>query len=60
MAFFIFRDLYINRDDWQEPIFTQLVIFLNLILAGLRLGLKNLYEHLRQWNYTAIPDATTL
>jgi hypothetical protein len=30
----------LNRDDWQKPIFTQLMIFLNLILAGLRLGLK--------------------
>ncbi|CAB5498051.1 hypothetical protein BTHERMOSOX_574 [Bathymodiolus thermophilus thioautotrophic gill symbiont] len=28
-------------DDWQNSIFTHLVIFLNLVLAGLRLGLKN-------------------
>jgi hypothetical protein len=28
-------------DDWQNPIFAQLVISLNLVLAGLRLGLKN-------------------
>jgi hypothetical protein len=26
-------------DDWKNPIFAQLVISLNLILAGLRLGL---------------------
>ncbi|CAC9529119.1 hypothetical protein, partial [uncultured Gammaproteobacteria bacterium] len=31
-----------NRDDWKNPIFAQLVISLNLVLAGLRLGLKNL------------------
>jgi hypothetical protein len=31
----------INKDDWQKPIFAQLVISLNLILAELRLGLKN-------------------
>ena len=36
------RDLCINRYDWQNPIFAQLVISLNLVLAGLRLGLKNL------------------
>jgi hypothetical protein len=36
-----FRGLCINRNDWQNPIFTQLVISLNLALAGLRLGLKN-------------------
>ncbi|CAB5500748.1 hypothetical protein BTHERMOSOX_834 [Bathymodiolus thermophilus thioautotrophic gill symbiont] len=28
-------------DDWQNSIFAHLVIFLNLVLAGLRLGLKN-------------------
>ncbi|VVH62516.1 hypothetical protein BSPWISOX_2412 [uncultured Gammaproteobacteria bacterium] len=41
MAIHIYRDLCINRDDWQNPIFAQLVISLNLVLAGLRLGLKN-------------------
>jgi hypothetical protein len=35
------RDLCINRNDWQNPIFAQLVISLKLALAGLRLGLKN-------------------
>jgi hypothetical protein len=30
-----------DRDDWQNPIFAQWVISLNLVLAGLRLGLKN-------------------
>ncbi|VVM22661.1 hypothetical protein BSPWISOXPB_9864 [uncultured Gammaproteobacteria bacterium] len=35
------KRLCINRNDWQNPIFSQLVISLNLILARLRLGLKN-------------------
>jgi hypothetical protein len=35
------RDLCINRDDYQNPIFAQWMISLNLVLAGLRLGLKN-------------------
>ncbi|CAC9558310.1 hypothetical protein [uncultured Gammaproteobacteria bacterium] len=30
----------LNRDDWQNSIFTHLAISLNLVLAGLRLGLK--------------------
>ncbi|CAC9504208.1 hypothetical protein [uncultured Gammaproteobacteria bacterium] len=39
LPFLLNRDLCINRDDWKNPIFAQLVISLNLILAGLRLGL---------------------
>jgi hypothetical protein len=35
------RDLCINRDDWQNPIFAQWVISLNLVLAGLRLSFSN-------------------
>jgi hypothetical protein len=41
MMSFVNRDLCINRDDWQNPIFAQLVIYLNLVLVELRLGLKN-------------------
>jgi hypothetical protein len=36
----LYRGLCKNRNDWQNPIFAQLVISLNLVLAGLRLGLK--------------------
>ena len=39
-----------NRDDWKNPIFAQLVISLNLVLAGLRLGLKN-FQVGEKWVY---------
>jgi hypothetical protein len=32
----------INRDNWQKPIFAQLVISLNLALARLRPGFKEI------------------
>jgi len=35
-------------DDWQNSIFAQWVIFLNLILVGLRLDLKN-YQVGERW-----------
>jgi transposase len=40
------RDLCINRNDWQNPIFAQLVISLKLALAGLRLGF---FKNLTKW-----------
>ncbi len=39
-----------NRDDWKNPIFAQLVISLKLVLAGLRLGLKN-FQVGEKWVY---------
>ncbi|CAC9661330.1 hypothetical protein BSPWISOX_905 [uncultured Gammaproteobacteria bacterium] len=44
------RGLCINRNDWQNPIFAQLVISLNLVLAELRLGLKN-HQVGEKWVY---------
>jgi hypothetical protein len=37
---YLIRDLCINREDWKNPLFTHLAIFLKLVLAELRLALK--------------------
>jgi hypothetical protein len=47
---YFIKPIYINRNDWQNPIFAQLVISLKLALAGLRLGLKN-HQVGEKWVY---------
>jgi hypothetical protein len=48
MSVFSLLGLVANSLCWQKPIFAQLVISLNLILAELRLGLKN-YQVGEKW-----------